>query len=216
MDARLEAILSRVHGSVLADIGCDHGKVAVYAVLRGLVRRSIAADISKACLDKARALAKERGAEAVEFRLGDGMSVLAPYEADCVVIAGMGGREMIKILSCAPPSDAEFILVPHDDAPLLRGYLAREGYAALSDVTVKAGGKFYPVIVCKKDGVSRTLSTEELLYGSGASTAERLEYMRQREKALQDICGGMDKNAPAYAAQLELLQATRRAIGRGI
>ena len=87
MDGRLECILSHVHAKVLADIGCDHGKVAVYAVLRGLTEKSIAADISEECLKKARALAKEKGAGSVEFRVGDGMRVLKENEADNVVIA---------------------------------------------------------------------------------------------------------------------------------
>ena len=117
MDGRLECILSHVHAKVLADIGCDHGKVAVYAVLRGLTEKSIAADISEECLKKARALAKEKGAESVEVRVGDGMRVLKENEADNVVIAGMGGREIAKILSQAPAKCRKAILPRREYKP---------------------------------------------------------------------------------------------------
>ena len=89
MRKRLAAILSHVRGSALADIGCDHGLIAVSALEQGLVERVIATDISASSLAKARALAAQRNAAAIEFRVGDGMRVLADGEADVVVIAGM-------------------------------------------------------------------------------------------------------------------------------
>lgn len=214
MDGRLECILSHVHAKVLADIGCDHGKVAVYAVLRGLTGKSIAADISEECLKKARALAKEKGAESVEFRVGDGMRVLKENEADNVVIAGMGGREIAKILSEAPAMDAKFILVPHDDAPLLRAYLAKCGYEKSSDKIVRSGGKFYPVIVCKKGGAAYTPALEELLYGTSPADGDCTAYAKQRLAVLERICASIKEGDARREEPARQLEATRALLGR--
>ena len=214
MDRRLERILSHVHAKVLADIGCDHGKVAVYAVLRKLADKAIAADISKECLKKAEALAREKGADGVEFRVGDGMSVLKEDEADNVVIAGMGGRLICKILSAAPNMNAKFILVPHDDAPLLREYLAQNGYVKSRDEIVCSGGKFYPVIVCEKGGSAYSPDLEELMYGTSPLDADCVKYAKARLAALEKICLEIKEGDARRHEPLEKLGVTRALLER--
>ena len=93
LDARLLAAAAYVRrGALVADIGCDHGKLAVYLARTGAARRVVAADIRPAPLARARALVeKHRCGAAVECRLGDGLHVLSPDEADDIVIAGVSG-----------------------------------------------------------------------------------------------------------------------------
>ena len=47
----------------VADIGCDHGKVAVWLVKNGKANTAICADLSARSLDKARRLARANGLE---------------------------------------------------------------------------------------------------------------------------------------------------------
>ena len=58
LDGRLRAVVDNIEGEVVADIGCDHGKVAVCALAEKRVVKAIACDISSKSLDKAVALAK--------------------------------------------------------------------------------------------------------------------------------------------------------------
>ena len=60
-DKRLAAIGDCVEGRCVADIGCDHGKLACGLVAEGRAERAIATDISAACLVKARELASATG-----------------------------------------------------------------------------------------------------------------------------------------------------------
>ena len=53
LDKRLTAVVNEVNGEVLADIGCDHGKVSAASLIGGKVKRVIACDISEDSLSKA-------------------------------------------------------------------------------------------------------------------------------------------------------------------
>ena len=84
LSPRLEAIAGLVPEGCgcLADIGTDHGYVPVSLLLEGRIRRAVAADIGALPLDHARRTAEQYGvAEKLDFRLGDGLSVLSPGEA---------------------------------------------------------------------------------------------------------------------------------------
>ena len=72
----------------LADIGTDHGYVPVSLLLEGRVWRAVAADIGAPPLEHARRTAARYGVtDQIDFRLGDGLSVLRPGEAEAIVIA---------------------------------------------------------------------------------------------------------------------------------
>ncbi|MGB4033262.1 MAG: tRNA (adenine(22)-N(1))-methyltransferase TrmK, partial [Christensenellales bacterium] len=59
LDNRLNAILNEIKAQRLADIGADHGKLIVSAVLTGRAETGIAVDISPQSLEKAKNLAKK-------------------------------------------------------------------------------------------------------------------------------------------------------------
>jgi tRNA A22 N-methylase len=104
----------------LADVGCDHGLLAISLSLSGRFKRVIGVDSSERALqDGAIALHqklldtlnsteelqrwRERDGHVnsvfpVEFRVGSGLEALQPGEADAVCIAGMGVDSMIQIL----------------------------------------------------------------------------------------------------------------------
>ena len=84
----------------LADIGTDHGYIPVSLLLEGRLDRAIAADIGAPPLDHARRTAGLYGvSERIDFRLGDGLAVVEPGEAEVIVIAGMGGDTITEILA---------------------------------------------------------------------------------------------------------------------
>ena len=104
LGARLLAAANAVRpGRPAADIGCDHGKLAVWLALRGISPRVIAVDSRPLPLAKARALAAQTGcADVVACRLGDGLAALAPGEAQEIIIAGLSGETIIALLdACA-------------------------------------------------------------------------------------------------------------------
>lgn len=176
LDKRLNAIMSEIEGDSLADIGCDHGRLAISAIQCGRVKRVVASDISEKSLQKARLLAKSCAVEEVTLRCGNGFEGFADNEVDVAVIAGMGGREIAKILENAPRGINKFVFVPHADEGVLRSYLENNDYAIVKDYTVKCNKKFYHIITAKIGKMQ--LTEKELLLGSDdTSNADYKEYL---------------------------------------
>ena len=145
-DARLKTLLSLIEGGVtLADVGTDHGKLPVAALLSGRASAAIAIDVSEQSLAKARLLAEQEG---VSMRCvhSDGLKALSSGEADVVVIAGIGAAETIKILKEAPCRFPRYLFVPHKNPPLVRRYLKENNARIVRDIAVKEGNHFYFVI----------------------------------------------------------------------
>ena len=115
LDARLAAAFDFVRpGHVAADIGCDHGKLSAALAGSGRCPLVLACDLRPGPLEKARVTCAPYG-DKVQLRLGSGLSVLAPGEAEDIIIAGMGAETIIEILEAAPwVFDARYnlILVP--------------------------------------------------------------------------------------------------------
>lgn len=148
---RLRAIADAVPVSCrrLADIGTDHGYVPADLLLRRRLDTAIAADIGREPLERARRTARQYGLEdRMDLRLGDGLRVLAPGEADVIVIAGMGGDTILSILSAAPWVRAGplLLLQPMSKAEVLRRYLPENGFAVEREALAAERGVLYPIL----------------------------------------------------------------------
>ncbi|MDR3263040.1 MAG: class I SAM-dependent methyltransferase [Clostridiales bacterium] len=148
MTKRLEAALCEIEGDIVCDIGTDHGKLPAAAVLRGIVKKALAVDISPKSLDKAVKLAAEYSlSDRIETRLGDGFDAVAFDDADTFVIAGMGGHSIIQMLKGKEPlAKNKFVFVPHKNSRALREFLIYGGYIILKDRAIEDCGKFYDII----------------------------------------------------------------------
>ena len=156
LDARLAAAAAYVRpGSTVADIGCDHGKLSAWLAGSGRCPLVFACDLREGPLQKARETCAP-WADRVVFRLGSGLKVLAPGEAQDIVIAGMGAETIMEILDAAPwvfDGRYNLILVPATKHSLLRRWLARRGFALQSETLCTAAGRWYAVMNARYTGV---------------------------------------------------------------
>ena len=170
LSQRLSSVASMVTaGNCLADVGTDHGYVPIYLYERQIIPRAIAMDINKGPLERARLHIAEYGYQkAIETRLSDGMAALKPGEADSVVIAGMGGPLMIKILSAYPEVTAslkELVLQPQSEISEVRIWLYEQGYEIVEEHMVFEDGKYYPMFKAVKNPNVDKLTDLEYKYG---------------------------------------------------
>lgn len=181
LDNRLAAVAGFVAaGAAVADIGTDHGYLAVELYRRGC-RRVIAADKNAGPCGAARRTVGEKGLAAfIEVRQGDGLAALLPGEVDTVCIAGMGGRLIADILAGQPQVLAELgslVLQPQNASALLRERLYAYGWHIEDETLAKADGRVYQIIRAAQ-GREEPPSRLGLLLGP-ALLARRPEFWRE-------------------------------------
>ena len=151
LSERLTAIAEMVtEGNRLVDVGCDHGYLPVYLMLQHKIPGAIATDVGKGPLARAQEHIAQYHMEAyIETRLCNGLSEIRPGEGDTLVIAGMGGPLMERILNegrHALPGFQELILQPQSDIPHFRRFVMQNGYQIIQEEMILEDGKFYPIM----------------------------------------------------------------------
>ncbi len=134
----------------LADVGTDHAYVPVYLLQKGVVQSALAMDVGRGPLERAtETIRKYHLEDKIKTRLSDGLSKLSPGEVDSVVIAGMGGSLMRRLLENSPEVAGqlkELILQPQSEIFLVREYLRISGWRIVEEEMLVDAGKYYTLM----------------------------------------------------------------------
>ena len=134
----------------LCDVGTDHAHIPIRLLLSGTIRHVIAMDVIEGPLEKAREnTARYDVSGQVTLRLSDGLDAYHAGEADGLVIAGMGGRIIRKILLRDQAKTLDFqeiILQPQADPEFVRSALRDLGLFIDREKIVLEDNKYYPVL----------------------------------------------------------------------
>ena len=176
---KLCSYLSRC--KTFADVACDHGYVAEYMLKNELCESAVVSDISEKCLKKAEALLSEYiSAGKCRAVCCDGLQEI-DRDTDCVIIAGIGGEEIIKILT-AGFIPKTFLFQPMKNEEELRGYLLKNDCYIETDDIFTDGKKYYFVIKGRKGGAQK-YTEEQLAYGKDSLKNPVLyNYLREELK----------------------------------
>lgn len=200
LSPRLAAIARQIpRGSRLADVGTDHAYLPVSLLLDGTLSSAIAADINPGPLERGRETARRAGIESgLDFRLTDGLDGLEKDGPDVIVIAGMGGELIARILSRAPwTRQALLLLQPMTAQPELRLWLTEHGYVISRETLVREGGKLY-VVLTVRGGEEAPYSLGELWAGrqrNGERAPLRLSYLDDLLRRRRTALAGMEKGS---------------------
>lgn len=185
-------------GCRFADIGTDHAYLPVWLLQKGIISHAIAGDLRQGPLDHAKATAARYGlTDAMDFRLSDGLRALAPGEADCIAIAGMGGEAIRSILAAAPwtREKTRLILQPQTNLPELRQWLTQSGYRIQSDCCVREEDRWYTVLLVAGGEDDTQWTPGSLMAGDPHQWAEcacREDHirflLRRTERQLEGMC----------------------------
>ena len=189
--ARLQALADQVReGVALYDVGTDHAYLPVFLVGQGRVPRATASDIAPGPLARAERTIREAGlSDRVAAVLTDGLTDLT-LDCPCdVVIAGMGGELIAKILSASPQvrsEDVRLILQPMTKAELLRDYLSENGFVIERELIAEEG-KPYEILCCRGGGEPYALSEEERYVGRRGVRREDAAFFRLLRRRLASL-----------------------------
>lgn len=157
LDSRLRLCADFVRqGVTLADIGTDHAYLPIWLVKEGIIEHALACDINEGPLNAGSADVNRYGlSQKITLRLSNGLSCVSKDEADDIVIAGMGGELIARILSdCewAKTSGKHFILQPMTKCEVLIRFLYENGFEIISQQACECDNKHYTVMLAHYTG----------------------------------------------------------------
>ena len=164
MTDRLKRIFEEIPPcSSFADVGCDHGYIAEKMLESGKCNHVIISDISAPSLKKAEKLLKRYiDSGLVRSICRDGLNGIS--EVETVLIAGMGGEEIIKILTQSAFLPKVLVLQPMKNVDKVRKKLFSLGYGITKDFLFY-DKKYYNLIICKLGYNSSPYTEKEIIFG---------------------------------------------------
>ena len=209
LDARLRAAAQLVRrGHRAADIGCDHGKLSAALVCSGRCPFVVAADLRPGPLSVARANMEAAGcADKVDLRLGNGLEVVRPGEAEDIIIAGMGAETICEILEAAPwvrDPAVRLVLVPATKHSILRRWLCRQGFELKEEKLARVGSRWYAVMAAEYTGKPFEPEGRFCLLGLAQGLEGWQEYLKQQLVKLKKFSRGVAGD-PALAGPVAAL-----------
>ena len=164
---RLRIIHDMVPKSVVADIGSDHGKLMVALVESGTISKGYAVENKEGPFERLRSnLIRYHVNDKVTPLFSDGLKDL-PRDTKTIIIAGMGGLNVVNILKANPEklTRIETIIVDaHNAVPLVRREICQMGFAIADEKMVKEDGIFYEIIKFIKADQA-IISDEDIEFG---------------------------------------------------
>ena len=206
-----------VKAETFADVGCDHGYMSEYMLKNKLCEKLYFSDVSKGSLKKAeRLLAAYVKSGAAVPVLGDGF-IGVPKDTQEVLIAGMGGSEIVDILSHKAYGflPAYFVFQPMLDGAKLRRYLLENGAYLLRDYTFFCEGKPYDCIVGRKrepGEKTQEYSEAELAFGKeniAYRPQEFISLLKKKAERVQTYLRGVnlsERSRKELTARYEFLR----------
>ena len=205
LDERLLTVASLCpSGKAFADIGTDHAMVPAFLIKKKNCPFGFASDINEMPLKKALSLTKKEGLEdKLSLFLFDGIPMEARNFAETIIIAGLGGETIAKIVKDAPElwrEDVHFILQPMTKIERLRKELSSLSFSLLKEVPCYSMGKSYSVMdwVFSKGSLQKSKDELFLMFGDYLTreslTKKDSQYLSFVFKKYERILGGLLKS----------------------
>ena len=153
-------------GEKVADVGADHGILELLLISRKTNNEVVAIENKKGPYE----ILKENliGIKNIRLSLSDGLTAV-DKNVDTVVIAGMGGINIVNILKEYPEKVRKLdkiIVDPHRDNKLVRTYLTQEmGYKITHEKIVRENEKFYVITVFENKPTKIEYDLDSLEFG---------------------------------------------------
>ena len=120
----------------IIDVGSDHGYLAIRCLEEGLADEAVCTEIHRAPAQRSEDALIEAGfGDCSEVYITDGLKGVPLMAGDTIVMAGMGGLNIVDIISRALKDNGyhvlenvTFVLQPQKSNDIVRKYLAKAGF----------------------------------------------------------------------------------------
>ena len=215
LDHRLATVPPFVRpGAVVADVGTDHAYLPIMLVGSGRATRAIASDIHRGPIERAAQHVAEYGlSDRIDTVLTDGLEGIRPYAPTDIIIFGMGGELIARILSDAPwvkDTGIRLILQPMTHAECVRTYLAEQGFSLVDEVLSRESGKIYQTIVAEYTGEPYVIDEVTAELGRFANQKKdeplRVPFITHRIEVLEAAAAGKERAGVDTAAERRYIE----------
>ena len=135
----------------LIDVGCDHAYIDIEMSKRKMANKIIAIDVKDGPLEKAKENIDKAKIKNIKLMKSNGLQDVKLDKNTTVVIAGMGGEKIAKILEDAMPFEYEkLVLLPHTKIEVLRKFLIDNKFNNTKETLIYDDNKWYNYIVVEK------------------------------------------------------------------
>ena len=156
-------------GGAVIDVGTDHAYLPIYLVGEGISSRALACDINRGPIESAaRNIAAAHLTKKIDTLCTDGLHGAEHFGADHILIFGMGGELIIRILSEAPwvkNPNIRLVLQPMTRAHLLRRWLLENGFEIVGETITYEDKRYSQTVAAQYSGRVEEYNEEELLLG---------------------------------------------------
>lgn len=218
-DRLLSAIPFVTPGGIVADIGTDHAYLPIELCRQGICARAVACDINRGPIDSARAnIAAAHMEDRIDTCLTDGLHGVEHYCPNDILIFGMGGELIVRILEEAPwvrNGAIGLVLQPMSRAEVLRRYLWENGFEVYGERLSRAD-RIYQTIAARWSGTPVCDVDEvDLLVGSARHlrvSPLALEFLRGKCAVLERTRDGKRAGGADCENETRLIRALNERI----
>ncbi len=200
LSLRLQTIYDMVPRSAIADIGSDHGKLIIELARNGLTVEAYAVENKKGPYDRlCKEIEKAGLMDKITPLFSDGLTDLPSY-VGTLIIAGMGGGTIIKILNdhLEKLHHVQTIIIDaHTKTKEVRQFICKLGFKISEEKIVKEDDVFYEIIRFDR-AESAFYSEEDYEYGPILREEKGLLFIQKYEERINEIDALMSlANLPA-------------------
>lgn len=178
----------------ILDVGCDHGKLAIYLVLNNHYKKINISDNKQTALNYAiKNIKKYNLNEYITYHLGEGIEFINNLNIDTLIISGLGTRTILKILSHKNLNKInKLIIQSNNEHYLLRTEIIDLGFNLIKETVVKDHKHYYITMTFIRGESNLTKLEEEF------GIHHNKDYLNYKIDKLNDVLNKLNKNSNKY------------------
>ena len=184
-----------VPSGVVADVGSDHGKLIISLFENGVICKGYAIENKVGPFNRLKKAIEENNATGITPMLSDGISEL-PSDVNIIVIAGMGGFNVIDILKKNPGKlkNVDTIVIDaHNAIPQLRKQVCKMGYVIADEDIICEAGVYYEIIKFIA-GEAKYLDNPDLEFGPILRNEKCITFKEKYQSRIKEIDNLLSKH----------------------
>ena len=206
-------------GKTVCDVGTDHAYLPSYLILNGICTQAVASDIGDGPLENAAKTVRAYGlSDKISLRLSDGLWNIGEKDADDVVLCGMGGELMVRIIDETPwlrNENKHLVCQPMSHAEDLRRFFSENGFSIEKETACEDSGRVYIAISAHYTGKTENYPAGFIYYGMLPVESDNLAraYVEKQAQRIEKRTEGIKGNE-CLTAEYNLLTEALKDIER--